>query len=217
LTDLGGQDHEDQADDRDHGRVACGSDPGAVRLRGRMGRQGCRDRLTHDRGHTGRSARRRVAEPTGVPSDRQTDRALRLDQRPQQPQPVHRLRVVRLRGVATELQPVDGLGRRHPGAGARTRHKLGHQRRWKDMDLPSARRREVARRKTAHRRRRSLHVHVHHRQRDGQLHDVHRVHRQRRGGGPGHGAFQLQPAESCPSCRSTSGRRSILRPPRATT
>ncbi len=72
-----------------------------------------------------------------------------------------------------------------------------------------------------HRRRRGLHLRLHHRQRARGLHELHRRHQAGRGRRRPHGALRLLAAQSrtcsacgCRSCPRTSGRRSVPRPPR---
>ncbi len=80
-------------------------------------------------------------------------------------------------------------------AGAEPGEELGDIRRRQDLDLPPGAQRHLAGRRAAHRPRRRLHLQLHHRQQDGQLPHLHRVHpeggRRRRL----HGADHLQPAQ----------------------
>ena len=119
------------------------------------------------------------------PARRQGHPAPRLDQRPGQPQPVHRVGVIVLRDLGAQLRPAGRLPclRLHEPAGHRSRHRLGDVRGRQGLDLHDRRGRHVAGRRAADRLGRRLHVQLRDRQRDGHVHRLHDLHREGRGHG----------------------------------
>ena len=101
--------------------------------------------------------------------------AARLDERPRQPQPVHRLRVVVLRDLVAELRPARRLPRLRPHepAGHRPGHRLGDVRRRQGLDVHDHRQGHLAGRRAGDGGRRRVHLQLRDRQRDGHVHRLH--------------------------------------------
>ncbi len=130
------------------------------------------------------------------PGERQEDRpAGRLVREPRQPQPVHRPAERRLRHLPSELRLSRQLRRQHAGADPRRRDELVALRRRQNLDVQDPPGRQVAGRSAAHRRRRRLHLQLHHQEPDDRLHQLHPVHQGRRRPRPLHRAFRLRQAQ----------------------
>ena len=137
-------------------------------------------------GRRGRAARRPLRRPRQGDGRRggfavaghPRHTARRLGQRARQPQPVHRLLDLVVPRLSPQLRPAHRVhgGRRHPGA--RPGRELDHQRRRARVDVQAAARRQVAGRRAVHRRRRRLHLRLHHQEPAGRLHQLHDRHHQ---------------------------------------
>ena len=169
---------------------------------------------------------RHGVERQSVARRRQDHLTSRVDQRPRQPQPVHRLRVVELRDLGDQLRAARGLPRQRHGERPRRRpgHRLADLRRRQGLDVHDHRQVQVAGRRAADRQGRRLHLQLRDQEQPRDVHRLHEVHRQGRGAGrdPRRVHLLASPRRTCsgcgsPSCPSTSGARSLPRRSRPST